>query len=254
MNAAPAFALDGEVALVTGGGSGLGLAMARCLVASGARAVLAGRRAAAVREAAEALGPAASWVAHDVTRLEAAGELVAAAEERAGPVSILINNAGVHLKKDAVETTPEEFHAVLATHVEAAFALTRAALPGMYARGHGSVLFTASMASYLGLPRVVAYSAAKAAYLGMVRSLAAECAPRGVRVNGIAPGWIETPMLRRALDGDAERERRILGRTPLGRFGEPDDVGWAAVYLCSPAARFVTGTVLPVDGGAVIGL
>jgi gluconate 5-dehydrogenase len=100
---------------------------------------------------------------------------------------------------------------------------------------------------------VVAYSAAKSAYLGLIRSLAVELSPEGIRVNGIAPGWIETEILRRAVLPDPERKAKILGRTPMARFGQPEDIGWAAVYLCSPAARFLTGVVLPVDGGASIG-
>jgi gluconate 5-dehydrogenase len=109
------------------------------------------------------------------------------------------------------------------------------------------------MAALFGIPQVVAYAAAKSAHLGMVRTLAAEVSGQGVRVNAIAPGWIESDMMRRALDGDPARRDKILGRTPMGRFGEAQDIGWAAVYLCSPAAKFVTGVVLPVDGGASIG-
>src|SRR5581483_5229488 len=150
-------------------------------------------------------------------------------------------------------TTTAEFNSVLQTHVVAAFSLTRAVLPGMTERRHGSILFTASMASLFGIPLVVAYSAAKAAYLGMVRSLATEVSPHGVRVNAIAPGWIESDMMRKALDSDTGRTKKILGRTPMNRFGTGEDVGFAATYLCSPAARFVTGVVLPVDGGASIG-
>jgi gluconate 5-dehydrogenase len=152
-----------------------------------------------------------------------------------------------------VDTTPTEFTAVLHTHVVAAHALTAAALPGMIERGRGNVLFTASMASLFGVPLVMAYSAAKSAYLGIVRTLSSEVAQHGVRVNAIAPGWIESPMLNAALDNDPDRKRRILDRTPMKRFGTPEDVGWAAVYLCSPAAKFITGVVLPVDGGASIG-
>ncbi|NDH55057.1 MAG: SDR family oxidoreductase, partial [Betaproteobacteria bacterium] len=175
------------------------------------------------------------------------------AEKLAGPISILINNAGVHLKKPSAETSDAEFAAVLQTHVMGAFALTREAGRRMIERKSGSILFTASMASLFGIPLVVAYSAAKSAYVGMVRSLATEWGPQGVRVNAIAPGWIASPMLDKALSGDAARKAKILGRTPMAQFGEPDDIGWAAVYLCSPAAKFVTGVVLPVDGGAAIG-
>jgi NAD(P)-dependent dehydrogenase (short-subunit alcohol dehydrogenase family) len=248
------FDLTGETALITGGGTGLGLGMAKCLAAAGARVVLVGRREAELKTAAKEIGPSASWVAHDITQLKRAGELIKAAEKAAGaPVSILINNAGIHLKKTATETTPEEFQSVLTTHVCAAQALAAAVLPGMLSRGHGHILFTASMASFIGMPLIIGYSAAKSAYLGMVRSLAAEVSGRGVRVNAIAPGWIESPMLRKALDGDTARTNKILGRTPMGRFGEPEDIGHTAVFLCSPAAKFITGVVLPVDGGASIG-
>ena len=248
------FNLAGETALITGGGTGLGLGMAKCLANAGAKVVLVGRREAELKKAVAEIGAAASFVAHDITQLNRAGELIAAAEKSAGsPISILINNAGIHQKKPAAETSPEEFQSVLTTHVCAAQALVAAVLPGMLARGHGHILFTASMASFIGLPLVLGYSAAKSAYLGMVRSLAAEVSGRGVRVNAIAPGWIESAMLRQALAGDTVRTNKILARTPMGKFGEPEDIGHAAVYLCSPAAKFITGVVLPVDGGASIG-
>jgi NAD(P)-dependent dehydrogenase (short-subunit alcohol dehydrogenase family) len=213
-----------------------------------------GRRQPELKTAVKEIGPGASYVTHDITQLKQAAGLIAAAEKAAGsPITILINNAGIHLKKSATETTPEEFQSVLTTHVCAAQALAAAALPGMLSRGHGHILFTASMASFIGMPLIIGYSAAKSAYLGMVRSLAAEVSGRGVRVNAIAPGWIESPMLRQALDGDTGRTNKILSRTPMGRFGEPEDIGHTAVFLCSPAAKFITGVVLPVDGGASIG-
>ena len=248
-----AFDLTSQTALITGGGTGLGLGMARCLVASGAKVVLVGRRKVELEKACAVLGQNAFALVGDVTKLESAPALVDRAEQLAGPVSILINNAGVHLKKPTIETSDAEFAAVLQTHVFGAFALTREAGRRMIERQSGSVLFTASMASLFGIPLVVAYSAAKSAYVGMVRSLATEWGPHGVRVNAIAPGWIESDMLNQALNGDPSRKAKILGRTPMNTFGEPDDIGWAAVYLCSPAAKFVTGVVLPVDGGAAIG-
>jgi NAD(P)-dependent dehydrogenase (short-subunit alcohol dehydrogenase family) len=254
MNKQSPFNLTGEIALITGGGTGLGFGMAKCLAEAGAKVVLVGRREAELKAAAKEIGPGASYVAHDITELKQAGKLIDAAEKVAGaPISILINNAGIHLKKSATETTPEEFQSVLTTHVCAAQALAAAVLPGMLSRGHGHILFTASMASFIGMPLIIGYSAAKSAYLGMVRSLAAEVSGRGVRINAIAPGWIESPMLRKALDGDTARTNKILSRTPMGRFGEPEDIGNTAVFLCSPAAKFITGVVLPVDGGASIG-
>ena len=248
------FRLDGEVAIITGGATGLGLGMARCFVASGAKVVLVGRREAELKNAVAGLGSAASYIRHDVTEHDKAAGLIEAATRAAGAApSILINNAGVHLKKPAVDTSPEEFLTVLNTHVIGAHALTQAVLPGMIGSKHGSVIFIASMASLFGLPKVVAYSAAKSAYIGMVRTLASEVSADKVRINAIAPGWIDSQMMRTALDGEPARRDKILGRTPMGRFGDADDIGWAAVYLCSPAAKFVTGVVLPVDGGVSIG-
>ncbi len=248
--ASKAFRLDGEVALITGGGSGLGLGMARCMVGAGATVVIVGRREAPLREAQAELGDRVLYEVADITEFGKVKALVERIAKRAGPVSILVNNAGNHLKKAAVDTAVEEFGALINTHVLASHNLCRQVLPGMIKARHGSILFIASMTAMIGIPLVIAYSAVKSAYVGMVRGLSAEVAEHGVRVNAIAPGWIESPMLRKALSGDEKRTARILSRTPMGRFGEPDDIGLAAVYLCSPAARFVTGTLLPVDGGA----
>jgi NAD(P)-dependent dehydrogenase (short-subunit alcohol dehydrogenase family) len=247
------FRLDREVAFITGGGTGLGLAIARQMALAGAKVVLAGRRAAVLKNAAADLGPQASSVVCDVRKVKSVGKVIARAEALFGPITILVNNAGIHLKKSALETSDADLLSVLTTHVLGSHALTRAVLPGMLRRKHGSIVFVASMASLFGIPNVMAYATAKSAYLGMVRSLATEVSPSGVRVNAIAPGWIDTEMSRKATGSDPERKQRILRRTPLGRFGEPDDVGTAAVYLCSRAAKFVTGAVLPVDGGVSIG-
>jgi gluconate 5-dehydrogenase len=248
-----AFDLTGQTALITGGGTGLGFGMAWCFVASGARVVLVGRRKVKLAQACSLLGDNAFALPGDVTKLKTAGAIFEAAERLAGPVTILVNNAGVHLKKPAAQTTDAEFASVVQTHVFGAFALTREAGRRMMERRSGCILFTASMASFMGIPLVVAYSAAKSAYVGIVRALATEWGAHGVRVNGIAPGWIASDMLDKALSGDEARKAKILGRTPLGRFGEPEDIGWAAVYLASPAAKFVTGIVLRVDGGAAEG-
>lgn len=245
-----AFDLTGQTALITGGGTGLGFGMAKSFVTAGAKVVLVGRRKEELAKACEALGHNAFALVGDVTKLESVPELVAEAEKLGGHISILVNNAGVHLKKPAVETSDAEFAKVIETHVFGAFALTREVAKGMIARKAGSILFTASMASLMGIPLVVAYSAAKSAYVGMVRTLSVEFGPHNVRVNAIAPGWIQSDMLDKALSGDPARKAKVLGRTPMNRFGEPADIGWAAVYLSSPAAKFVTGVVLPVDGGA----
>ena len=247
------FSLRGETALITGGGTGLGLAMARAMHSAGARVVLVGRREAELAAAVKSLGAGASHIVHDITQLDAAPRLIERIAAETGPVTCLVNNAGIHLKKAAVDTTSEEFEQVMRTHVFGAHALTRAVVPGLIQRKHGSILFTASMASLIGIPQVIAYTAAKSAYVGMVRSYATEFSPHGVRVNAVAPGWIETEMSRKALSGDPARRSKIISRTSMARLGATDDIGWAAVYLASPAAKFVTGVILPVDGGASIG-
>jgi NAD(P)-dependent dehydrogenase (short-subunit alcohol dehydrogenase family) len=248
-----AFSLRGEIALITGGGTGIGRAIAQAMVAAGARVVIVGRRTPELKAAAGELGERASYFVHDVCNLPAAADLVDRVTREVGAPTCLVNNAGTHIKKPATETTPEDFQQLLNTHVVGAHALTRAVVPGMMARKHGSILFTASMASIFGIPQVVAYAAAKTAMLGMVRCYAVEFSPHGVRVNAIAPGWIETALSRKSLASDPARESKILARTPQARLGDPEDVGWAAVYLASPAAKFVTGVVLPVDGGVSIG-
>jgi len=254
MNAENPFRLDQETALITGGGTGIGLGIARCLVQAGARVVLVGRRAEPLAQACAELGARSAYVAHDITRLDAVDELLAAVRQvQPSPLTILINNAGTHLKKLAVDTTPSDFQSVFTTHVLAAHALTRAVVPGLVAQGRGSILFTSSMAAFMGVPKVLAYAAAKSAYFGMVSTLSAELSATGVRVNAIAPGWIFSEMSRKALEDDPARRAKVLSRIQMGRLGQPEDIGWAAVYLCSAAANYVTGVTLPVDGGAAVG-
>ena len=251
MNSTEAFSLHGEVALITGGGTGIGLAMAHAMHAAGARVVLTGRREAELTAAVKELGAGASHVVHDVTQLDTAAALVARAAREVGPITCLVNNAGQNMKKPSVDTTAEEFEAIM--RPKDVRALVQAVVPGMIERKHGSILFTASMASLFGIPNVIAYTAAKSAMAGMVRGYAVEFSPHGLRVNAIAPGWIDTAMSRKAFDGDPARKNKILGRTPMAKLGATEDIGWAAVYLASPAAKFVTGVVLPVDGGVSIG-
>ena len=253
MNFPEAFSLRAETVLITGGGTGIGLAMAQAMHAAGAKVVLAGRREAELATAAKGLGAGAGYVVHDVNQLDLAPALVAQVEKEHGPVTCLVNNAGQNQKKPAVDTTAAEFEAIMHTHIFGAHALVRAVAPGMIERKRGAILFTASMASIFGIPGVISYTAAKSAMVGLVRGYAVELSPHGVRVNAIAPGWIDTAMSRKAFEGDPARKNKILSRTPLAKLGETADIGWAAVYLASPAAKFVTGVLLPVDGGVSIG-
>jgi gluconate 5-dehydrogenase len=253
MSYADAFSLRGHRALVTGGGSGLGLAIAQCFVAAGAEVVIAGRGKEALDTACATLGERARGVVFDVTRTEAAEEFAGQIESQIGPVSILVNNAGHTVKKPVAEMTIDDFRGVLDVHVTGAFALARAFLPQLARTGRGSILFTASVSSFIGLPLVIGYATAKSAYLGLVHALASELGSQGIRVNGVAPGWFDTALFRKATAADPARREKILGRTPLKRLGNPEEVGWAMTYLAADAAAFVTGHVLVVDGGALIG-
>ncbi len=247
------FSLKGELAVVTGGGTGIGQAIAQAMHAAGARVVLVGRREAELAAAVKTMGEGAAYAVHDITETAGTGALVQRITKEHGPITCLVNNAGRHLKKAAVDTTPQEFLDVLNTHIIGAHELTRLVAPGMIERKHGSIIFTASMASLFGIPLVVAYASAKSAMLGMVRTLSTELSSDGIRVNAIAPGWIDTDMSRKAFAGDPARKNKIISRTPMAKLGDVADVGWAAVYLASPAAKFVTGAVLPVDGGVSMG-
>ncbi len=247
------FRLDGQLALVTGGGTGLGFGICQALTEAGARIVMTGRREEVLKDACKELGDAASYLLHDVTELSTIPALIQRIEDRFGPLDILVNNAGNHLKKPAVETSDADLASILQTHLFGSFALSRECGRRMIARKCGSIIMIASMSALFGIPQVSAYSAAKSALSGLARALAVEFSPHGVRVNAIAPGWFDTSLSRKAFEGDPSRREKILGRTPMGRLGDVIDVGYAAVYLSSSAARFITGVLLPIDGGVSIG-
>ncbi|MFM1851410.1 MAG: Gluconate 5-dehydrogenase [Verrucomicrobiota bacterium] len=252
MSTPEVFSLRGRRALVTGGGSGIGLACARSLAACGAEVVLAGRREKELNEAAASIGASAKVQVMDVTDTAAIPAVVAELQAKHGAIDLLINNAGINLKKPFVETSEAELLGILQTNVVGALALTRALHPQLKAGG-GSVVFISSMAALFGIPWVSAYSISKSALTGAVRTLALEFGADAIRVNAVAPGWIDTAMSRKAFESDPARKQKILSRTPLGCLGDTSDIGWTVAWLCSPAAKFVTGTIVPVDGGASIG-
>jgi gluconate 5-dehydrogenase len=247
------FDLTGKLALITGGGTGLGLGMAKCLTASGARVVIVGRREEVLKDACVEIGAKAVYRVADVNNKTEIATLVNDIEKNIGAIDILINNAGINIKKSSLEMSDEEFESVMDTNVKSVFALTREVAKFMLPRGKGSIIMISSMSALYGLANVAAYGASKSAVAGMTRVLASEYSPKGVRINSIAPGFIDTPMLQKAISGDAARKEKILGRTPMNCFGSPEDIGYAAVYLASDEARFVTGTMLVVDGGNSIG-
>lgn len=247
------FNLTGKLVLVTGGGSGLGLSMACTFVRYGAKVIIAGRRENVLREAAEKLGPQVSFITTDLSALENIPALVERIEQEYGPLDVLVNNAGIHLKKDALDVSDAEFENVVRTNQSAVFALSREVARKMIPRKKGSIVMVSSMASRYGIPKVIAYTAAKSAIEGMTRAMAVEWSPAGVRINCIAPGFIETEMSAKALNNDTERKSKVLSRTPMQKLGKPEDVGLAAVFLASDAAGFITGASLAVDGGNSIG-
>lgn len=248
------FSLEGRTAVITGGATGLGLAMTKCMIAAGAKVIAVSKGPKEqYKELFEMFGDKFDYYQFNITDTDKAQALADLIVREQGPVHILCNNAGNHCKKAIEEMTVEDFTSVLNVHLVGAFALTKAFVPHMKEHGNGSILFTASMSSFIGAPYIIGYSTAKSGYLGMVHTLASEISGDGIRVNAIAPGWIESPMLHQAIDNDPERKAKIIGRTPMKKIGEPMDIGWAAVYLCSDAAKFISGVCLPVDGGALIG-
>jgi len=253
MNFNEAFSLNGHRALITGGASGLGLAMAKCFVAAGAEVVIADMSEEKTQEAVAELGEKASGEQLNVTDFDRAESFAADVEKKHGGISILVNNAGNTCKKPLGEMTVDEFKSVTDVHMTGAFALSRAFLPQIAWSGRGSILFTASMSSFLGIPFCTGYAASKAAYVGLVRSFATELGPQKIRVNGVAPGWIDTPLFRFATNNDAPRLQKIMNRIPMDKVGDPEDIGWAMTYLASDAAKYVTGHILVVDGGALHG-
>ncbi len=247
------FDLSGKRALVTGGGSGLGFAISKALINHGAKVVIIGRQENVLQKACSELGSHCSYIVFDLMEMHKIPAFIADLEKTEGAIEILVNNAGIHMKKDSLTSTDEEFDRIVKTNQHAVFALTRELSKRMVERKKGSVIMISSMAAKYGLPQVIAYTASKSAVEGMTRALAVELSPLGIRVNCIAPGFIATDMSAKALNGDPERARKVLSRTPMAKLGTPDDVGYAAVFLASEAARYITGVVLPVDGGNSIG-
>jgi NAD(P)-dependent dehydrogenase (short-subunit alcohol dehydrogenase family) len=242
-----------RVAIVTGGASGIGFAIAKKLVKNDIKVILIGRDRSRLKLARETLGVLSDFVGCDLSDLHKLPSVVKKIWENNGKIDILVNNAGMHLKKPMDEVTDEDFQKVILTNETAMFSLTREVARMMKQQHSGVVLNISSMASQYGLPNVIAYTASKSAVEGMTRAMAVELAQYGIRVNCIAPGFIKTNMSTMALEKDPERKKKVLSRTPLGRLGKPEEVADAALFLVSERASFITGVVLPVDGGNVIG-
>ena len=243
-----------KIAIVTGGGSGIGLAIAEKFTQNNIRTIIIGRDQKKLDSAKEKLGELCEPVPYDVNELAGIPKLVNELVQRFGVIDILVNNAGINLKKDFTEVTDEDFQKIILTNVTSVFVFSREVVKCMLERKNGGVIINiSSMAAQYGLPRVIGYSASKNAIDGMTRAMAVELSPKGIRVNAIAPGFITTPMTAKAFSDDPARLNKAMGRTPMGKLGEPADIGDAALFLVSDAAKFITGVILPVDGGNSIG-
>ena len=215
--------------------------------------MIIGQNEEKLKSACEELGETSLYVQLDITCLDRIPGVMKDIYESFGSIDILVNCAGKHLKKDVLDTTDDEYLDILKVHLLASFSLTREVAKYMKSSGGGSVIMISSMSSVMSMEKVVAYSTAKTSVLGLMRGVIAEFAPYNIRVNSIAPGWIETPMLHKAIDNDPARRAKILNRIPVHDFGIPEDIGYAALYLASDAGKYVNGVFLPVDGGATTG-
>ncbi len=243
------FDLGGKVAIVTGANTGIGQAIALSLAAAGADIAAVGRTPAAETvEKVRALGRKAEIVSADLSSIEPVQRVVDETIAKLGGLDILINNAGIIRRADSVDFTEEDWDAVIDTNLKSTFFLAQAAGRHMLAQGSGKIVNIASLLSFQGGIRVPSYTASKSGVAGLTKLLANEWAAKGVNVNAIAPGYIATNNTA-ALQADETRNRQIQERIPAGRWGDPSDIGGAAVFLASPAANYIHGHILAVDGG-----
>jgi NAD(P)-dependent dehydrogenase (short-subunit alcohol dehydrogenase family) len=246
------FRLDGKRALVTGGGRGIGRASAVAMAESGAEVVVASRTSAQLDETVDqirAQGGKATSIVCDISDPAAVRELNERLMEDNGKIDILVNNAAISpIVKGIEKVEPEEWAQILDVNVNATFGVIRTVGPSMLEQGSGCVVNVSSIAAVRALPRLAPYAASKAALAAMTRSMAIEWARSGVRVNAVAPAYIETEMTA-AVNERPRLRQSVVDRTPMGRWGQPEEVAWAVVFLASEAASYVTGHTLFVDGG-----
>lgn len=243
------FDLKGKSALVTGGNGGIGLGIAKGLAQAGAKVAIAGRNEAKNEAALKALGGDAIAVSGDVNDAAAVKRMVAETVKAFGGLDILVANAGINLRKPPQDYTLEEWHRIMDTNLTSVFACCQAAYPEMQKRGGGKIVTIGSMTSIFGFDVGPVYAASKGAVVQLTKSLASAWAKDNIQVNSILPGFIDTELTQNLRRNFPEAHERVVARTPARRWGAPADLAGTAVFLCSPASDFVTGTALPVDGG-----
>ncbi len=243
------FDLTGKTAIVTGANTGIGQGIAIALAQAGANIALVGRSDAnETAEKIQALGQKTAIIRADLSSIEPCDYVIQEAIEKLGGVDILVNNAGIIRRNDALDFTEDDWDSVMNTNIKNLFFLSQAAAKVMVENGGGKIINIASMLTFQGGIRVASYTASKSGVGGLTKLLANEWAGKGINVNAIAPGYIATNNTA-ALQADEKRNSEILGRIPAGRWGDPADLGGAAVFLASDAAQYVQGHVLAVDGG-----
>jgi 2-deoxy-D-gluconate 3-dehydrogenase len=242
------FDLHGKAALVTGGNGGIGLGMAQGLAAAGARVAIAGRDPEKNAQALKSLSGAIALQA-DLRDEKSCRAMVDEAAKRLGRLGILINNAGINVRKQPQEYSLEEWKLVLDTNLTSAFVASQTAYAHMKNAGGGKIVNIGSMMSIFGASFTTPYAASKGGIVQMTRALATAWARDNIQVNAVLPGWINTDLTRGAREQVKGLNENVLRRTPAGRWGEPQDLSGIAIFLCSKASDFVTGTAIPVDGG-----
>jgi NAD(P)-dependent dehydrogenase (short-subunit alcohol dehydrogenase family) len=242
-----------KTVIITGGASGLGLAATRKFVGSGFKTIIIGRNEANLAAVCKELGQLCDYKVCDLGNLKSIPPLVTELVKEFRSIDILVNNAGINQKKPFTEVSDEDFEQIILTNLTSVFVLSREVGKVMLKQKNGCIINISSMAAQYGIPGVIAYTAAKSGIEGMTKAMAVELSPGGIRVNCVAPGFIETKMSAKALDDDPQRKQKVLSRTPMGKLGLPDDIAEAIYYLSSDAAKYLTGVILPVDGGNSIG-
>jgi NAD(P)-dependent dehydrogenase (short-subunit alcohol dehydrogenase family) len=248
------FGLGGRVAIVTGASKGLGKAMALALAQAGADVALFARdvqELQVVKSAIESMGRRAEFFVVDVLNTASIRDAVTAALSGFGKVDILVNNAGVNVRKPVLELSPEEWDLVVNTNLKGYLLMAQAVVPHMLSQGHGKVINMASILGAVALPAQVAYASSKGGVIQMTKVMALEWAKQGIQVNAVGPTYFETPLVAQ-LRNDPERYNFIVDRTPMGRWGQPEELAGVVVFLASRASDFVTGQTIFVDGGWTI--
>jgi 2-dehydro-3-deoxy-D-gluconate 5-dehydrogenase len=243
------FDLKGKTALVTGGNGGIGLGIAKGLAQAGANVAIAGRNEAKNQAALKELGGNAIAVSGDVNDAAVVKRMIAETVKSFGGLDILVANAGINIRKPPQDYSAEEWHQIVDTNLSSVFQCCQAVYPEMKKRGGGKIVTIGSMTSIFGFDVGPVYAATKGAVVQLTKSLAAAWAKDNIQANSILPGFIDTELTQEARRVIPGMHERVVGRTPARRWGKPEDIAGAALYFCSPASDFVTGTALPVDGG-----